>query len=204
MQKLENDSNFDMGKVLDLCKQRLKVYATRLRMFQTLLQKYRNINRKNPCHTQENRTSNWNAAGPDKIQNYWYKNFTSKHVKICKMITEAVLYPEMTFLTEGSTYVLPKTTPSTADPSKQRPITCLPTMYKFLTGIFTNRLQNHTETYNIMADEQTGCRKKPQSCKDQLITDAGITENIKKNRKKLQTAYRLLEGVLQHPLYPSY
>lgn len=31
---------------------------------------------------------NWKSAGPDKIQNFWYKKLTCTHEKISKMLTE--------------------------------------------------------------------------------------------------------------------
>ena len=53
---------------------------------------------------------NWKAAGPDGIQNFWWKRFTSIHrilgSQFNQIINNAEQIPE--FLTQGITYLKPK------------------------------------------------------------------------------------------------
>lgn len=134
---------------------------------------------------------NWKAAGPDKIHNYWYKKFSCTHEKIAVVLNNMLQNPESTpdFITRGSTYMIPKTMPAVANPSKYRPITCLPTIYKILTGILANRVYKHMITHKLLAEEQKGCRKQFQGCRDQLIIDAIITEGVKRDEEDLHTAF---------------
>lgn len=137
------------------------------------------------------KTQNWKAAGIDNIHNFWLKRFHSTHLKLANIYNEIMQNPELApaFLTQGRTYLLPKTDPPSSDPSKYRPITCLPTIYKVFTGIIAEKIQGHLEQHNILAEEQKGCRKRSQGCKEQIIIDSIITEQTKKKKGDLYWAY---------------
>lgn len=137
------------------------------------------------------KTTNWKSPGPDHIQNYWYKRLYSTHELMARLLDDLLKNPENTppFMTTGVTYLLPKTTPAHRDPSKYRPITCLPTLYKLLSGIIAEKIYKHMVSNNLLAEEQKGCRKYSQGCKEQLVVDTIITEDAKKQRKNLFTAY---------------
>lgn len=134
---------------------------------------------------------NWRAPGPDRIQNFWYKKFSSSHPKLVDILCDILRNPQTTpeFLTAGVTYLLPKTTPATKDPSKYRPITCLPTVYKFLTGIISKKIYKHLTDNNLLAEEQKGCRKRSQGYKEQVIIDTVLTKGVLKQKKELHVAY---------------
>lgn len=70
------------------------------------------------------------------------------------------------FMTMGITHLIPKTAPPSSDPAKYRPITSLPTLYKLLTSILTDKINQHLQENNILAEEQEGCRKDSQGCKE--------------------------------------
>ena len=55
-------------------------------------------------------------------------------------------------------------------------ITCLPIMWKLLTGIMGEKLYQHLERNGMLADEQKGCRKRLQGVKDQLLVVKAIEE----------------------------
>jgi hypothetical protein len=82
------------------------------------------------------------------------------------------------FLTQGITYLKPKNN-QTADPKNYRLITCLPTLYKILTSVITNKISTQLSINNILTEEQKGCRKNSQGCKEQLLIDAVITGQAK-------------------------
>jgi hypothetical protein len=59
-----------------------------------------------------------------------------------------------------------------------RPITCLPVMWKLLTGVLVEKIYEHLE-YGLLTEEQKGCRRKwtnvPNGTKDQLLIDKLIS-----------------------------
>ena len=100
-------------------------------------------------------THNWKAAGPDKIQNFWYKKLTSTHEHLAKQITDVINNPDTfpDFLTEGITYIQPKSH-DTKNPSNYRPITCLPTLYKIISKVICQNIEQHLELNQILTEEQ--------------------------------------------------
>jgi len=136
------------------------------------------------------KTHNWKAPGVDGLQNYWYKHFTSTHSYLATCITDTIKHPHKTpiFLTKGKTYVKPKNN-DTENPSNYRPITCLPTLYKIITSLITQKIESHLTQYNIMTKEQKCCRKQSQGCKEQLIIDSTILKQAEQQRKNLYTCY---------------
>jgi hypothetical protein len=82
----------------------------------------------------------------------------------------------------------PKDT-DTINPSKYRPITCLPTLYKILTACIACQIYLHCENNNLITEEQKGCRKLSQGCKEQLLIDSIVTEQAKHQKHNLDTAY---------------
>ena len=85
-----------------------------------------------------------------KYQTSGLKNLDELHDTIACLMTDIVKHPEKCphWLTEGLTYLLPKTN-DTRNPKNYRPITYLPTMYKLLTSIITDRTYLYLE-YNKM------------------------------------------------------
>ncbi|PZC80738.1 hypothetical protein B5X24_HaOG213962 [Helicoverpa armigera] len=120
-----------------------------------------------------NKAHNWKSPGTDHIHNYYYKKLTSLHPFIYNHINDFIKHPQNIpeFITQGLTYMLPKDSDYT-NPAKYRPITCLQTIYKLTTGCIAEVIYKHTVQNNILAEEQKGCRKHSQGCKEQLTIDA--------------------------------
>lgn len=137
------------------------------------------------------RSLNWKAPGPDGLQNFWLKKFTGIHNHLAKCYNGILENPESMppFLTEGITYLLPKENTNRADPANYRPITCLPTLYKLLTSIISRKIYQHLESNKLLDEEQKGCHKGSQGCKEQLIVDSIITNSVKQKKGSLCTAY---------------
>ena len=104
--------------------------------------------------------------------------------------SEIVKDPKQTpdWLVEGATNLLPKKE-ETWIPKNYRPIACLPTTYKILTSVITDRLYSHLEKEAIMTPEQRGGKKDCYGCKDQLMINNAILENCMKRKKNLSTAW---------------
>ena len=50
-----------------------------------------------------------------------------------------------------------------------RPITCLPLMWKLMTGIIAESVCRFLKGNMVLPNEQKGCRRKRRGTKDQLI-----------------------------------
>ena len=91
------------------------------------------------------------------------------------------------WFTQGVTYLQPKSN-ETNIPKNYRPLTCLPTMYKILTSIITERTYNFLDNNNILPTKQKGCKRVSYGCKDQLLINKMLLENSRSSRKNLSTA----------------
>lgn len=135
-------------------------------------------------------TQNWKCPGADKLQNFWYKQFSSTYEILTREINNCIRDPNIfpKFLTQGNTYVKPKNA-DTKNPANYRPITCLPTLYKIITATICRKIDAHLTKHNILSEEQKGCRKFSQACKEQLIIDTIILKQTEKDRRNLHTSY---------------
>ena len=68
------------------------------------------------------------------------------------------------------------------------PVTCLPIMWKLLTGIMGEKLYQLLERNGMLADEQKGCRKRLRGTKDQLLVDKAILKNCRRRMTNLSMA----------------
>ena len=136
------------------------------------------------------RAANWKSPGPDKLPNFWIKQFTSLHTPMAKAYSQIMQDPSLTpeWLVEGTTNLLPQKD-ETWIPRNYRPIACLPTTFKILHSVITDRLYNHLEKESIITPEQRGGKKDCYGCKDQLMINNVILENCKKKMKNLSTAW---------------
>ncbi|CAG4959527.1 unnamed protein product [Parnassius apollo] len=79
------------------------------------------------------RAPNWKSPGFDGLHHYWLKGFVVCHAVLARQFQEPLDQKSLPNLfTTGTTHLVPKDQ-DTIDPSKYRPITCLPTIYKTLT-----------------------------------------------------------------------
>jgi hypothetical protein len=113
------------------------------------------------------KTANWKAAGPDKIQNFWWKRLSCVHTYLAKYFTEIIYSPEKlpTFFTKALMYPISKDVNNINNPAKYRPIACLPTIYKLLTACITDEIYRHLDRNNLIVEEQKGRIRKAYGCK---------------------------------------
>ena len=104
--------------------------------------------------------SNFKKPGVDKIPNFWLKELTGFHHHYARIFDQIVHDNIATpkWLTTGTTSLLPKSK-ETSLPNKYRPITCLPTTYKLLTGLISDAIYQHLDSENYLEEEQKGFRK---------------------------------------------
>lgn len=144
----------------------------------------------NEVLTSIKKTSNWKTPGPDKIQNFWIKTFSSTHSALASCFTEALENPTVIpeHLMQGITYLLFKKG-NAAEPKNYRPITCLSTVYKLFTSMINNKIYEHCETNNILEPEQKGCVRGALGCKHQLTIDAIVLRETQIKQRNLHVAY---------------
>ena len=132
----------------------------------------------------------WKLPGIDKVLNIWLNTLDSIHESITNCYNRAITNPEtnLQWFIQGITYLLPKSI-ETDIPKNYRTITCLPTMYKILTSIVTERTCNLLDTNNILPSEQEGCKKGSYGCKDQLLINKMLLENSRTCHRNLSIAW---------------
>ena len=74
-------------------------------------------------------------------------------------------------------------------PSDYRPITCLLTTFKLMTGIRAESILNHLENNGLIPDDQKGNRRKSRDTKDQLLIYKIIQRNAKRRKANQHVAW---------------
>ena len=127
--------------------------------------------------------ANWKAPGPDGLQGFWLKSFTSCIERIDLQLQDCLTtfqIPE--WFTIGRTTLILKDKEKGNIASNFRPITCLPLMWKLCIGIMGDGLYNHLEEKRLLPEEQKGCRKKSRGTRDQLLIDKMVISNCKRRQ----------------------
>ena len=133
---------------------------------------------------------NWKAPGPDCVQGYWLKNFKSLHGRIAHQLQGCVIQEDVPeWMTTGRTALIQKDQEKGNVASNYRPITCLPVMWKLLTGIISEELYTYLEETTTLPKEQKGCRRKSRGTKDHLLVDKMIMRNCKRRKTNLSMAW---------------
>jgi hypothetical protein len=132
----------------------------------------------------------WKAAGPDRIQGYWYKRFTTLHEVIIKCYSGTLRTGETpAWLTSGRTVLIPKDPAKGNAHSNYRPITCLSTAWKLLTGMIAEVIHEYLSTSDLIPWEQKGCAKGSRGAKEQLMIDKAILRDCKQRKTNLSVVY---------------
>ena len=133
---------------------------------------------------------NWTAPVIDGIQNFWWKKFEPAQKALRKEFV--ALYANNDMVPEwwpsGRTVLLPKTKDLT-DEKNYRPITCLNTSYKILTGLIVKFMRDHTIANEIWDKGQLRAVDGVLGTVDQLIIDRCITEEVKQHHRNLAAAF---------------
>ena len=83
---------------------------------------------------------NWKSPGPDLVQGFWLKNFSSLHERVRLQLKECLDSGFMpSWLTRGRTSLLQKDKSKGNVASNYRPVTYLPLMWKLLTSVINSR-----------------------------------------------------------------
>ena len=66
-----------------------------------------------------------------------------------------------------------------------RLVTCLPLIWKFLTGVIPEEMYDYLEQEKLLPKEQKGCRRGSHGTKDQLLIDKTVLKDCKKKHTNL-------------------
>ena len=69
-----------------------------------------------------------------------------------------------------------------------RPISCLPSLWKLLTGIISEHLYRFLEEEKILPKEQKSCKTNSRGTKDQLLLDKAVLRDCKRRSTNLVMA----------------
>ena len=100
---------------------------------------------------------NWKSPGPDLVQGFWLNSFSSLHERVRLQLKECLdsgFVPN--WLTRGRTLLLQKDKSKGNVASNYRPITCLPLMWKLLTGVIADQIYAHLDQEKLLPEEQKG------------------------------------------------
>ena len=134
---------------------------------------------------------NWKSPGPDGVQGFWLKNLVSLHDRIANQINDMINKGETipAWLTTGRTVLCQKDPQRGSAVDNFRPISCLPLMWKLITGINSDCIYAFLEENKILLVEQKGCRRKSHGTEDQLLNDKTVVEDSKHKHKNTAMAW---------------
>ena len=141
------------------------------------------------------KSRNWKSPGPDVVQGFSLKNVSSLDERVRLQLKEC-LDSEFVpiWFTRGRTSLLQKDKSKGNVASNYRPTTCLPLMWKLLTGVIADQIYAQLDQEKLLAEQQKRCRKQLGNRLKQI----GITARTAEVQKTvlLRTA-RILKKVLE-------
>ena len=100
------------------------------------------------------RMPNWKLPGLGLVQGFWLKNFSGLHGRVRSQLKECLdrgFVPS--WLTKGRTALLQKDKSKGNIASNYRPITCLPLIWKLLTGVIADQIYGHLDRQKLLPKE---------------------------------------------------
>ena len=133
---------------------------------------------------------NWKSPGPDLVQGFWLKNFSSMHERVRLQLKECLdsrFVPS--WLTRRRTSLLQKVKSKDNVASNYRPIACLPLMWELSTGVIADQIYAHLDQEKLPPEELKGCRKSFRGTNDLLYIDRAVIKEVKSRSKNLAMAW---------------
>ena len=134
---------------------------------------------------------NWKSPGPDGVQGYWLKNIPALHERRAKQMDNNLCNAEEipNWMAVCKTVLCQKDLSKGNAVDNYRPISCLPLMWKLMTGTIAESIYNFLDVNDKLPVEQKGCQTKSRGTKDQLLTDKMILRDCRKRHKILGMAW---------------
>ena len=93
------------------------------------------------------------------------------------------------YLTRGRTSLLQKDKSKGNVASNYRPITCLPLMWKLLTGVIAYQIYAHSDQEKLLPEEKKWCRKGSSGTNNLLYIDRVVIKEVISRNKNLAMAW---------------
>ena len=106
--------------------------------------------------------------GPDCVQGFWLKNFKSIPEGLRRNLQKCL---ENGNVTKVRTMLMQKYKEKFKKASNYKPITCLPLVWKLLTGVIAEEFYGFLDTNLLLSQEKKGCRRKSRGTNHLLFTD---------------------------------
>ena len=94
-----------------------------------------------------------------------------------------------TWMTYGRTILCQKDPAKGSAVENYRPITCLPLMWKLLTGMIAEEMYTYLHRENLLPEEQKGCRRGSRGTKDQQLIDKTVLRDCRRRHTNLAMAW---------------
>ncbi|XP_063587852.1 uncharacterized protein LOC134765239 [Penaeus indicus] len=148
---------------------------------------------------QAKKIPNWKCPGKDGVQRYWLKNLANMHDRIADQLNNILMGTDTLpkWLTHGRTVLCQKDPRKGNAVKNYRPITCLPLMWKLMTGIIADQMYDYLEREYLLPDEQKGCRRRSRGTKDQLLIDKTTLKDCKKRHTNLAMNEEQIDSLIQ-------
>ena len=136
------------------------------------------------------RMPNWKSPGPDLVQGFWLKNFSSLHGRVTLQLKECLdIGFEPSWLTIGRTALLQKDKSKGNIASNYRSITSLSLLWKLLSAVIVNQISGHLDQQKLLPEEQKGCSKRSRGTNTLLYIDREVIREVKSRKKNLAMAW---------------
>ena len=133
---------------------------------------------------------NWKPPDPDFVQGFWLKNFTSLHGGMTEQLSKCLEEGDVpNWMTGGRTVLIMKDKSKGNIASNYRPSTCLPLIWKLLTGLIAEEMYEFLEEKDLLPQEQKGGRNKCQGTADQLYIDQMVLKEVKRRKRNVAMAW---------------
>ena len=121
------------------------------------------------------------------MQEYWLNNLTSLHarmeVQLNHILDGEIPLPD--WMTFGKTVLCQKDPAKGSAVDSYRPISCLPMMWKLMTGMLAEKMYSHLGRENVLPSEQNRCRKRSCGTKVRLLIDKAMLRDCKNRHTNL-------------------
>ena len=114
--------------------------------------------------------ANWKVPRPDAVHGYWIKMLVSMQERIALHLQSCITRGEVPdWMTTGRNVLLLKDKSKGNEVSNYWLITCLPLLWKLITGIVADEIYNHLEENDLLPEEQKGYCGCSRGTKDKLL-----------------------------------
>lgn len=139
----------------------------------------------NDCAVYLKKVAGWKAPGTDGVHSYWWKALSAPRNILSDLINETIQngYSLPDWVPQGRTVLIFKKG-DRKNPENYRPITCLNTMYKILTGVLNKILLRHLEMGPGIPLEQRALRKGEWGCLHTSLIDRQIIIDARSQKRR--------------------